>query len=50
MRYELRFRNGYWTLFDTGHHYGPIEIFGLKTDAETAVTEANTNFMKRGRN
>jgi hypothetical protein len=48
MRYELRFNNGYWKLFDT-FQYRSIEMFGLKTDAEAAVAEANTNFKKRGR-
>jgi hypothetical protein len=45
MRYELRFRNGYWSNFDT-FNYRVVEIYGLKTEAEAAIAEANANFKK----
>jgi hypothetical protein len=45
MRYEVRFNNGYWSLFDTIEYYG-LELFHLKVDAEKAAAEANEPVKK----
>jgi hypothetical protein len=46
MRYELRWSNGAWKLFDT-FWYAGIQAFGLKKDAEAAVEDANLEAAKR---
>ncbi len=48
MRFEARFSNGYWKLFDTQDYcsalYGPrsIALFGLEVDAKAAADNCNT--------
>ena len=37
MRYEVRWSNGYWKLFDN-HFYRGFAAFGLKKDALKALT------------
>lgn len=36
MRYEIRFSNGYWKLFDT-HEYCSVAAFGLRAWADEAL-------------
>lgn len=33
MRYQIRWANGYWNIFDL-KFYRPVELFGRKVDAE----------------
>jgi hypothetical protein len=40
MRYEARFRNGYWTLFDRSA-YASVDTFATKEYAQAAAQEAN---------
>lgn len=40
MRYEVRWSNGYWKLFDT-KIYASVDTFGLKTQAAEAWLDAN---------
>lgn len=42
MRFEVRFSNGYWKLFDT-RRYESVGLFYLKAYALAAAYEANTN-------
>ena len=35
-RWAMRFRNGYWTLFDL-FNYQPVELFTLKKEADFAL-------------
>lgn len=47
MRYEVRWNNGYWKLFDK-HYYTDAAIFGLKKEAEQEAAKANAqNAVKR---
>lgn len=39
-RYQVRFSNGYWKLFDTDL-YASVDSFGLKTNALNACFFAN---------
>lgn len=36
-RYEIRFRNGIWTIFDH-ERYEAVAAFGLRRDAEIALS------------
>lgn len=40
MRYELRWSNGYWKLFDTRNYCG-VDTFGLREHGLEAVLSAN---------
>jgi hypothetical protein len=40
MRYEVRWTNGYWKLFDSDE-YTDVGLFYVKTEAEKACAEAN---------
>lgn len=42
MRYEIRWSNGYWKVFDT-RFYCSVEAFGLRTHAEDALLEWMAN-------
>jgi hypothetical protein len=48
MRYELRWANGMWQLFDS-FMYESLAAFGLRSVAEEAVLDANERLAKRGR-
>jgi hypothetical protein len=41
MRYEARFINGYWALFDF-RRYEPVDTFGLREQAVEAAALANS--------
>lgn len=40
MRYEARWNNGFWKLFDT-QNYADVEIFYTKKELDAAVEQAN---------
>lgn len=40
MRFEVRFSNGYWKLFDTVE-YESAELFYIKREADAACDRAN---------
>jgi hypothetical protein len=46
MRYELRWSNGCWKLFDT-FMYASVYAYGLKGLAQEAVDQANADMATR---
>jgi hypothetical protein len=40
MKFEVRWINGYWSLFDTDE-YASVWLYGLKKDAATQCAKAN---------
>lgn len=46
MRFEKRWSNGYWKLFDT-HFYSSVAIFGTEKECAAAVAKANSNKGKK---
>jgi len=40
MRYQVRWSNGYWKLFDT-QEYRSVDIFRLRAHAEEALSQVN---------
>lgn len=46
MRYEVRFTNGAWKLFDTVE-YTDVALFFVRTEADRACNDANSG--RRGR-
>ena len=40
MRYEVRWANGYWRVFDTDR-YTTVSLCGLKTEAQAQVDYKN---------
>lgn len=46
MRYEARFNNGTWKLFDR-HEYTDIDVFDRQVEAESAAAHMNASAVTR---